>query len=1193
MAETLLLPVVRITAGKAAYALVQSVTGMWGIDGDRRKLERQLLAVQCKLAGAELNSEVNPAVRRWIKDLRTVAYQADDVLDGFHHEALRREAHTGESTARKVLGYFTLRSPLLFRLTMSRRLNRVLNKIDLLVAEMNAFGLENHAAEAPHLLCRQTHSALDDPAQIFGRDADKEAVVNLLLRQKDHREVQVLPVFGMGGLGKTTLAKMVYNDPKIQQHFQLLMWHCASDSFETAALVRSIIELATRGRCDVPDTVELLRGRLQEVIGWKRFLLVLDDVWNEVHQKWEGSLKSALCSVGGCGSVIIVTTRSPRVASMMGTLETHELPHLTEEHSWELFSKKAFKENVREQAELMSIGKRIVSKCKGDPLALSAMGGLMSSKARAWEWEAVAESNVGDSVAGKQEVISILELSYRHLSSEMKQCFAFCAVFSKNSEMEKSMLIQLWMANGFIQKEGMMDLEQKGEFVFNELFWRSFLQDVKVKPFDDPASRHGLVGCRMHDLMHDLAKAVTDECATIQELVQQKAYVKDVIHMKISSDELEQSNGLFKNKESLRTLLAPSSSQKDLGNLRLTSLRALCCRGLHIRQPINTKHLRYLDLSHSEIVTLPDWVCMLYNLQSLRLNHCHKLRYLPEGIITIKNLHHLYLFECDKLERMPPKISQLSNLHTLTSFVVDTGDGCGIDQLKDLKYLSHRLELYNLIKIESVVDAKEARLYQKKNLSELSLCWGRRKYHGPQDDVGNMEEVLEALAPHSEIKVLEIHGYGGTKFSSWMIHSQMCQCLRKLIIFNCPKCKHLPSAPLLAPLEYLSLGYMDSLTIICKDTDVEVEGCNASHQIFPKLKRMFLENLPEFERWTESSAGEPHSLVMFPLLEELSMYACPKVASVPSSPVLEKLRIMECYSLPISSITHLTTLSELEFGGEFIRSASMPLGSWPSLVKLSVSSLGDMMLPPEDQQSHRPLETLRSMWLSGPSCFETTSTLSKSHLLRLWDCFGFVEELCISGCDELVHWPMEELRNLTRLRFLRISSCIKLKGKGSPSDEILPLPQLEMLSIHNCGSLRYVPEVSASLDELVIGECTCLMALPSNLSKLRVLRIQGCSGLKTLPDGLTSLEQVTVERCTGIEKIPQDLLQQLPALKSMKIVGCPNLQRHCTQGGEYFHLISSVPHKDIPAAGTGSGSKSQTFLKTLMPSCWLSSLNSV
>ncbi|XBH67001.1 hypothetical protein VPH35_095452 [Triticum aestivum] len=272
MAEALLLPVVRITAGKAADALVQGVAGMWGVDGDRRKLERQLLAVQCKLADAELKSELNPAVRRWIKDLRTVAYQADDVLDDFHHEALRREAQVRESTARKVLGYFT---PLLFRLTMSWRLNSVLNKINLLVAEMSAFGLENHA-EAPRVvLCRQTHSALDDTAQIFGRDADREAVVNLLLGQQDHQKVQVLPIFGMGGLGKTTLAKMVYNDPKVQQHFQLLMWHCASDSFETAALVKSIIELATRGRCDIPTQSSCCEGDFRRSLAGKGFCLFL------------------------------------------------------------------------------------------------------------------------------------------------------------------------------------------------------------------------------------------------------------------------------------------------------------------------------------------------------------------------------------------------------------------------------------------------------------------------------------------------------------------------------------------------------------------------------------------------------------------------------------------------------------------------------------------------------------------------------------------------------------------------------------------------------------------------------------------------------------------------------------------------------------------------------------------------------
>jgi len=102
-------------------------------------------------------------------------------------------------------------------------------------------------------------------------------VVKLLLDQQDQHIVQVLPIIGMGGLGKTTLAKMVFNDSRVQKHFELKMWYCVSENFEATAIVKSIIELATNKRCDLPDTIELLRGRLQEVLGRNKYLLILDD----------------------------------------------------------------------------------------------------------------------------------------------------------------------------------------------------------------------------------------------------------------------------------------------------------------------------------------------------------------------------------------------------------------------------------------------------------------------------------------------------------------------------------------------------------------------------------------------------------------------------------------------------------------------------------------------------------------------------------------------------------------------------------------------------------------------------------------------------------------------------------------------------------------------------------------------------
>lgn len=1158
MAASLLLPVVGRVAGKAADALVELVARMWGIDSERQKLERQLLAVQCLLVDAEAKGETNAAIKRWMKDLGMVACKAEDVLDGFHYEALRRQAQAAESTPSKVIAYINIpSSPLWFRLRASWELRSVLQRISYLVKEMKTFGLVERT-ELQQVVHRPTHSALDDSAEIFGREVDKEVVVKTLLDQRDEHNVQVLPIVGMGGLGKTTLAKMVYNHSSVEKHFDLKMWHCVSEAtLDACAIVKSIIELATKGRCDLPDIIQLLKERLWQVVGRKRYLLILDDVWNEEQTKWENDLKPLLCSsIAGSGSIIVVTSRSQRVASIMGTLPPYQLACLGEYDSWRLFSNKAFSKGVQEQAELVRTGKRIVNKCKGLPLALNTMGGLMSSK-QVHEWEAIAESNLGDTIRGKDEILSILKLSYMHLPYEMKQCFAFCAVFPKDHKIEKDMLIQLWTANGFIQGEGTMDLEEKGEFIFNYLVWRSFLQHANIVK----ASRywHGLKqesnGCKMHDLMHDLAKDVASECATAQELIQKKVSIKDTRHLKLSStDGWREIRGLFKGTIPLRTLLVPSMSYQDLRELKLGSLRALWC---YCHDPsiirsnfINTAHLKYLDLSWSSIVRLPSSICMLHHLESLRLSNCYKLRYLPEGMTSMKKLRHIYLLQCDNLERMPSKLSLLHNLRTLTMFIVEAQDGNGIDELKDMQQLSNRLELYNLKEVKC---GSKANLHEKRNLRELLLYWDRRgsanhKIHG----VNNEEQVLESLVPCAGIEILEIDGYGGHEISQWMRDPQIFQRLRELIISDCPSCKDLPVVWLSPSLEHLSLSNMFSLTTLCKNINVEAEGCSASLHIFPKLKRMELSSLPELERWVENSTLEPNSAVIFPQLEELRIHSCLKLATLPASPVL----------------THLSCISYSE---DSPVSISMPLYSWPSLATLEMGVLANMVFLLEGQQSQSsgPLETLRSLGVQGDNGFISLFVLPIVHL-GLYGCFALVQELVILSCSSIVRWPLEELRCLARLRYLKISHCAHLGWEGSSSDEILPLPQLERLLIEYCDGLMEIPRLPVSLEELDIAHCRSLVALPTdlgNLSKLRELYVVDCDLLKALPegmDGLTSLESVTIKECAKVSTFPDGLLQRIPNLKSIIISGCPDLQRRCC-GKEYFSLISSVPRRSIQA----------------------------
>ncbi|XP_039816190.1 putative disease resistance RPP13-like protein 1 [Panicum virgatum] len=514
---------------------------------------------------------------------------------------------------------------------------------------------------------------------------------------------------------------------------------------------------------------------------------------------------------------------------------------------------------------------------------------------------------------------------------------------------------------------------------------------------------------------------------------------------------------------------------------------------------------------------------------------------------TMRKLSHIYLLGCHNLERIPPNLSQLHNLRTFTTFVVDTEDGFGIEELKELRHLGQRLE-YNLEKVKT---GSKANIHGKQNLRELLLYWNHKESVIPRNgQVGNEEEVLESLVPHSELNILEVHGYVGLAISQWMRDPHMFQCLRELRISNCPRCTDLPVVWLSSSLEHLSLSCMVSLTTLCKSIDDEAAG-QSSTQIFPRLKKMTLDNLPNLEKWTEDSAGETNSFLMFPQLEELRIYDCFKLASLPQSPVLTNLT---CISYSLKAFV----------------SMSMPLHSW--LVSLNVGLLANIVIPLDDQQSQgrRSLDTLQSLEIKGDNGFVSIFILSKLHLAPC-DCFAFVEELVISSCYNIVHWPVEELRCMPRIRSLRIWHCTNLEGKGSSSKEILPLPQLERLWIASCGRLLEIPKLPASLEEMKISYAISLVALPSNLGnlpKLRKLGMWGCNGLRKLPDGmdgLTSLERLSISECLGIDKFPQGLLQHLSALKYLYIDGCPDLQRCCRNGGEYFELVSSVPDKFIPA----------------------------
>ena len=227
--------------------------------------------------------------------------------------------------------------------------------------------------------------------------------------------------------------------------------------------------------------IEQLQRFLRNTLDSKKYLLVLDDVWNEDRTKWL-ELKALL--VGGAkGSRIIVTTRSNHVASIMGSVPPYNLNDLSEEYCLSLCFKCAFKDTQKDQKHypiLVKIGEGIVRKCKGVPLAVVSLGTSLYSTTDERDWKSVRDNEMWKLEETENGILHALRISYERLPSYLKRCFAYCSFFPKDYRYTDVGLIQLWMAHGLLQsKNENEELEDIGSSYIKELYSRSFSQDFE------------------------------------------------------------------------------------------------------------------------------------------------------------------------------------------------------------------------------------------------------------------------------------------------------------------------------------------------------------------------------------------------------------------------------------------------------------------------------------------------------------------------------------------------------------------------------------------------------------------------------------------------------------------------------------------------------------------------------------------
>ena len=547
---------------KLACRAFEEVSRVVGLYDHLRNLTNTLSFIKAVLLGVQQKQEHNPELREWLTQIKTIFSDAEDVLDEFECQTLRMKvAKAHGSTKDKVSNFFSSSHPLVFRHKMTQQIKDICNRLDKVAADRDKFSLQIIDVETRVVHRRNmTHSRVSD-SDVIGRKHDKENIIELLMQQNlNHNDtnLSIIPIVGMGGLGKTTLAKFVFNDIRIQECFSLKMWVCVSVDFDIEQLIIKIINsanypasadaLSHQTNWNMLD-LEQLQNELKNKLSGQKFLLVLDDVWNEDRVKWV-ELRD-LIQVSAAGSKILVTTRSNSIASMMGTIPPHILGGLSEGDSLSLLVKWAFKEGEEEKHPHLVdiIGREIVRKCGGVPLAVRTLGSLLFSKFEASEWEYVRDNEVWNLPQKKDDILPALKLSYDLMPSYLRQCFALFSLYPKDYQFVSNSITSLWGALGLIAlpKTNRTHEEVANQYLY-ELLSRSFLQD-----FDNFGTMYGF---RIHDLVHDLALFVAkDECLHMNSNVQ--IIPDNVRHLSFAESSLF-SNLVPQKSAAVRTVLFPN-----------------------------------------------------------------------------------------------------------------------------------------------------------------------------------------------------------------------------------------------------------------------------------------------------------------------------------------------------------------------------------------------------------------------------------------------------------------------------------------------------------------------------------------------------------------------------------------------------------------------------------------------------------
>nr|GME02652.1 disease resistance RPP13-like protein 4 [Ipomoea batatas] len=737
-----------------------------------KEMQTQLQLMQAFLNDCKDDKSKSQTVKTASKHLRELTYVADDIVTG---------CQIREDYKRTIESTFCLPSckEVVYRWDTGRKLTEINQQLQNMHKMHEILEKVGQKSKPPAPSSRKTTWLV--PQKIVGLEKETEKITNWMFTGN----VSFIGIAGMGGLGKTTIAQKVFNHKQVKDRFRKRIWVCVSQTYDEGELERSILDMlgVEYKGCNEGE----LQTKISELLLKNNTLIVLDDVWSLKGGGWWALISTAFQETAKHNGCIIVTSRIKNVIESMArqgfnnNVEIHEPKLLGKVESEKLFCKFVFGPTKTKfnGSELDKVGKQIVHKCNGLPLAIKIVGGVMSGvkPQTPAEWMKKCEKFrevIIEKVEGSVNVIDSLQLSYDELPDHLKQCLLCFAIYPDDHEIEVEQLKRWWVGEGFIRGTETPN-EEAYEYLL-ELINRCLVEVTKKRDFDGRVYK-----CKMHDMVREMVirNAKDDGFCDFSDKGKHIA-TPDSLHLGVTKDTSFQS--LIGN-EKLRALILTTCDSigfnkrialAKVKTLRVLDLSRLKLDGISVDDLwhwiTSQKLLAYLNLQDvADLKEIPPSIQKLWGLQILVLEGCKSLGSLPLPMACFPRLRVLDVGNCSSLLWIPQGLSKVSTLQELFGFKIPKGNQQEACRLSDLKKLK-QLEVLQ-------VDIMEGSLIQDDDLTALESLEMLRvlsiNANGITDD--ELLQKLKKLCVPSGLKHLYLRRFCLEATPAWISPSSLPQ----------------------------------------------------------------------------------------------------------------------------------------------------------------------------------------------------------------------------------------------------------------------------------------------------------------------------------------------------------------------------------------------------------------------------------